>query len=300
MKKQKTKDIQSSAVARLFCSTILRELAQKGQSSLFARLINESNLLKLSSKIEIERVYDLFEYAFSLLKRREYRHEYTYKAALTKKILLGTHSLQTASMISEFRVGACRADIVILNRTSAVYEIKSERDSLYRLQKQIVAYMDVFAMVNVIVGENHVKAVLDSVPQEVGVLKLSNRYQISTIKEGKDISSQTNPESVFNSINLHEAELVLSDLGISVPQVPNTRRYRELRKYFVALDPASVQASMVRTLKKTRSLVPLGSFADELPSSLYAAVLSLRLGKQDQTRLVKSMQTPISEVITWA
>ena len=294
----KTKEIQASAVARLFCPTILRELARKGQSPLFARLLYESNLLKLSS--DIEKVYDLFEYAFAFLKRKEYRHEYTYKAALTEKILLGTHSLRTASMMSEFRVGDCKADVVILNGTSTVYEIKSERDSLYRLEKQIAAYMKVFATVNVIVGKNHAEAVRNSVPRDVGVLELSDRYQISTIREGRDRPSRTNREAVFDSINLREAELVLIDLGISVPDVPNTRRYWELRRCFAKLEPARVHASMVKTLKKTRNLVSLGVLIDELPASLRSAVLSLRLRKQDHARLAESMLTSISNAVTWS
>ena len=297
MENKKTKEIEASAVARLFCSTVLRELARKGRSPLFARLLNESRLLELSS--DIEKVFDLFECAFAFLKDKKYRHEYIYKAALTKKILLGTHSLQTASMISEFRVGDCKADIVILNGTGIVYEIKSERDSLSRLEKQIAAYRNVFATVNVIVGENHVKAVLDSVPEDVGVLKLSGRYQISSIREGHDIPSRTNPKAIFDSISLREAELVLIDLGISVPDVPNTRRYQELRERFAELDPASVHTSMVRTLKKTRDLAPLDELINELPSSLRSAVLSSRLRKQDHTRLVESMKTPISKAAVW-
>ena len=295
---RKTKEIEVSAVARLFCSTVLKELARKGQSPLFARLLNESHLLGLSC--DIEKVFDLFECAFEFLKHKEYRHEYIYKAALTEKVLFGIHSLQTASMISEFRVGDCKADIVILNGTGIVYEIKSERDSLSRLEKQIAAYRNVFARVNVIVGENHVEAVLDSVPEDIGVLKLSGRYQISSIREGSDISSRTNPKAIFDSISLREAELVLIDLGISVPDVPNTRRYQELRKRFAKLDPAAVHTSMVRTLKKTRSLAPLHALVDELPHSLRSAVLSSRLRKQDHTRLVESMKTPISKAAAWA
>ncbi len=112
--------------------------------------------------------------------------------------------------------------------------------------------------------------------------------------------SRTIPKAVFDSINLREAELVLRGLGISVPDVPNTRRYRKLRECFSELDPASVQKSMIRTLKKTRNLALLGKIIDELPSSLHSAVLSLRLRKHDQSRLVMSMQTPIGEAIKWA
>ena len=82
--------------------------------------------------------------------------------------------------------------------------------------------------------------------------------------------------------------------------MPNTRRYQELRKCFAGLDPASVHTSMVQTLKKTRNLAPLGALINELPSSLHSAVLSSRLRKQDHTRLVEAMETPISKAAAWA
>lgn len=45
---------------------------------------------------------------------------------IANKILLGKHSLNTSHMLSEFRVGYNKADVVIINGTSSVYEIKSE------------------------------------------------------------------------------------------------------------------------------------------------------------------------------
>src|SRR6266568_1535168 len=113
---------QLAAISRLFSSSVVHEMARKGRSPLFARLVSQSQLLGSISLSE--RVYTLFDAAFSLLKREGYRHEYIYKAALTHKILLGKHSLQTASMINEFRVGDCKADVAILNGTATVYEVK--------------------------------------------------------------------------------------------------------------------------------------------------------------------------------
>jgi hypothetical protein len=108
-----------------------------------------------------KRVYAILDAAFSLLRREGYRHEYIYKADLTHKILLGKHSLHTASMINEFRVGDCKVDVAILNGTATVYEVKSERDSLARLERQIAAYATVFAKVYVIASESHIRAVLN-------------------------------------------------------------------------------------------------------------------------------------------
>src|SRR3546814_17075413 len=102
---------------------------------------------------------------------------------------MGTHSLRTASMLNEFRAGSCKADLVILNGTATVYEIKSERDSLARLANQIENYKRVFAKVNVIASEGHVEGVLTTVTDDVGVRCLSKRYRITTIREAVDCQS---------------------------------------------------------------------------------------------------------------
>lgn len=294
----KPNEICSSAIARLFSPNVLGEIARKGRSSLFARLLHESNLIQQVP--QTVKLYNLFEKAFEFLKCKEHRHEYSYKAALANQLFLGEHSLDTASMITELRVGRCRADVVILNATSMVYEIKSERDSLDRLSKQINTFQQVFAHVNVIVGENHILTVLDSVGQDIGVMILTDEHQIKPIQKGRAQASKIHPVSIFDTIRLRESELILNDMGISVPDVPNTLRYQALRSCFTNLDPVRVHDHMVRTLKQTRCLKSRESLLKQLPSCLHSAVLSLRLRQQDYTRLVESLKTSISTAITWS
>lgn len=115
---------QLSGLSRLFSSTVFRELAAKGKSAAFPRLVYEAEIASLC--VLKGRVRDAFEAAFRVLKQDGLRDEYIYKAALTHRVLMGKHSLRTACMLSEFRVGECKADIAILNGTTTVYEIKSE------------------------------------------------------------------------------------------------------------------------------------------------------------------------------
>jgi len=246
-----------------------------------------------------DKLLSLFDYAFDLLKYKSHRHEYVYKTVLTQKVLLGVHSLHTASMITEFRVGPCKADVVILNGTGTVYEIKSERDSLSRLEEQLAAYSKVFAKVNVIVGENHLKAVLKSVPDYVGIMVLTNRYQVSTIREGLEDSGRTSSRAIFEALTQREAALILKSEGIEIPKVPNIRRYQVLYDLFADLDPSVAHRGMVKTLKKTRNLQPLESLLNEIPESLYTVAISSKLQKKEQHCLVEALQTPINEVVFW-
>ena len=289
---------QVAATSRLFASSVVHELARKGRSPLFARLARQSRLGEELS--EGDRVRELFDSAFRFLRREGYRHEYVYKSALTEKILLGRHSLQTASMLSEFRVGDCKADVAILNGTATVYEIKSERDSLVRLERQIRAYSQVFASVYVVSAECHLKSVTSCVPETVGILRLNNRYQISTEREAVDQPDRTSPAAIFDSIRTAEAGMILKARGMEIPDVPNTALYQVLRELFVRLEPREAHLGMVAALKKTRNRLPLAQLVEQLPVCLQTAALSIPLRKADHCRLVDAVNTRFADALEWA
>jgi len=272
-------------------------MARSGKSPLFARLASQSCL---RNSLPYGLVCNFFESAFKLLRREGYRDEYIYKAALTHKVLLGTHSLQTASMLNEFRVGECKADLVILNGTSTAYEVKSERDSLARLVRQVRAYSDVFAQVYVITAEEHVDAVNGLVPIDVGIKRLNNRHQISTLRDAADRPERTSPAAIFDAIRAEEARLILLAQGVSIPSgVPNTRLHSVLGELFVKLDARKAHDTMVQVLKKTRNLMPLSDLVAQLPRSLQPAALSVPLRKLDHARLVAAVNTPLDHAMAW-
>lgn len=289
---------QISAISRLFSSGVIKELARYGKSPLFSRLAKEA--LGQPRGLAPRRVYNFFDAAFEVLKRADCRHEYIYKAALTHKVLLGTHSLQTASMLNEFRVGDCKADVAILNGTATVYEIKSERDSLSRLEKQVETYKRFFAKVYVIAGENHLDGIQSLVSREVGILKLSKRHQISTVRAAKDMPDRTSATVIFESIRINEAKQILSLLDISVPDVPNTELHAVLKERFITLSPRVAHGAMVQVLKSTRNLLPLSDLVNSLPNSLHSAALSVPLRRLDHQRLIDAVNTPFKTAMDWS
>lgn len=66
--------------------------------------------------------------------------------------------------MSEFWVDMSKADSVVLNGTSTVYEIKTEFDNLSRLPQQLTDYSKVFDHINVVTHERGVAAVLAAAP----------------------------------------------------------------------------------------------------------------------------------------
>lgn len=288
---------EPALLSRLFSSAVFAELSRVGSSPIFSRILGEVHRGAVNGSALVR---DVFDTAFSALRRAGYRDEYVYRAAITEKVLLGVHSLRTASMLTEFRVADRKADLVILNGTATVYEIKSERDTLARLSSQLEAYGRVFPRLVVIAAEQHVRNIAAETDEKVGVLSLSDRYQISTIREPIIDYGRICPVTVGQSLRASECCAILRDLGRRVPDVPNTRLRAALDEQFGGLEPLEVHLSMVRTLKRTRNLLPLSSLLQRLPSSLHPAALTSRLRRGDHDRLVRAVHTPLERALEWA
>ena len=293
----KLTDQQLSAASRLFSPTVFRELARNGFSPMFARLANE--LLTLETVDLNSPIKKIFDSIFARLMSKDYRHEYIYKSVITHKVLLGKHSLNTAVLLNEFRVGNCKADCVVINGTSNVYEIKSERDSLCRLEKQISAYQSVFANVNVITGRNHLNSVLKSMPDSVGVLLLNDQHKISTKRESKEFYRNIKAECIFDSIRLSESKAILKNLGFEIPNVPNTKAYSTYKPLFKKLNNEIAHEQMVKILKKTRNQSKLCDFLESLPNSMVPIALHARLSRSDQNQLLNALDTTLQDAIGW-
>jgi len=286
------------ALSRLFSSSVFKELATKGRSPLFTRLLKEAgNLIDLRPQ---NSVSEAFTTAFAVLRKSGIRNEYVYRSALTQNILLGRHSLNTASMLTEFRAGSCKADVAILNGTSTVYEIKSERDSLSRLANQIENYRKVFAKIYVIAGEAHVEDVVNSTATDVGVMCLARWDRIHTIREAANRPDLVSPVEIFESLRLNEARQILQDLDVPVPIVPNTMQHAAMRECFAKQKPETVHHLMVKTLKRTRNLSDLGDLVQQLPAALKPAALSIKIKHADHFRLINALDTPLADAMTWA
>lgn len=284
--------------ARFFSSGVLRELAHTGHSAVAGRLLQQHHLFELfSPDMAVREFYDAI---FNRLVH-EYRHEYVYKNAIAEKILLGKHNLNTAFMLTELRVDDCKADAVVLNGTSHVYEIKSEMDSFERLDRQLAAYRKMFDFITVITTERLYNSVMERVPVEVGIMVLAEGgYQFRTKKcrrEAVSNKGNVDPTVIFNSLQRREyLKIIKEAFGVSLAHLPNTQIYGEAKKHFEKLTPEAAHDAMVEALKHRRDARRVADFVADVPSSLKAASLSIRLTREDRMRFVNTLHKDIASV----
>lgn len=289
--------IDCSVAAGLFSSRVIREFAKIGRSKTFADLVHES---RIDSVIELDTpIKSVFEAVFELISKK-HRTEHVYKTVVAQRILLGRHSLNTAVMMSEFRVATNIADLVILNGTATAYEIKTDLDKLDRLSSQVESYLKVFARVCVLCADSHRNAVLELIPSEVGLLCLTRRRSISSLREPVDDPSRIDPNRVLEVLRIHEALMVLQSLNRVAPEVPNTRMYATLQEIFNDLKPSQVHAAMVQVLRTTRQQRDMSGFLKLLPISLHALTLSISMTQLERERLVTALEFPLVESLVWS
>ena len=89
-----------------------------------------------------------------------------------RRILRRQHAQEDTIVIDELGLnhGKCRADIAVINGRFVGYEIKSDSDSLHRLEGQVESYSDVFDKASIVVGDRYINSIQSHIPKWWGVI----------------------------------------------------------------------------------------------------------------------------------
>src|SRR5271157_1351719 len=145
-----------------------------------------------------------------------------------RKVLGRYHSAPDVLVIDELGLkhGKCRADIALVNGWLIGYEIKSDEDSLDRLDEQVQIYSAVFDRATIIVGEKHAEAVRSLVPIWWGIVvghhRLGREISFQTIRTAR-LNKRVHPYAVAQLLWSIEAASILEGLG-DAPSVLRQRR----------------------------------------------------------------------------
>lgn len=240
------------------------------------------------------RSTQLIEFIDQLFKflSKNYRCEYIYKNAIASKILLGRHSLNTSVMFNEMIVGQSKADLVLLNGTSTVYEIKTELDSLDRLKSQIDSYLDIFDYTYVVTYKNNIDRINKIIPQQVGIIILSDKYTLRTVKQATSNKENTNSSKIFDILRKSEYQSIIKNVYGKIPNVPNTLIYQECKKLFAELKPIDAHDHMVNSLKKRKINNYQKELVEQLPDSLKLLALYENYNKNECNKIREALFSP--------
>lgn len=109
--------------------------------------------------------------------------------------------------------GQVRVDLSVVNGLLHGYEIKSDRDSLRRLNGQIELYGKVFDRATLVVGERHLAEALDSVPEWWGVLlarRSAKGLQLKAMRAARS-NPKKDPRALVELLWLDDALAMLEE-----------------------------------------------------------------------------------------
>ncbi len=283
-----------NAAGRTFSPLVMDAVIEKGHSRYLKELCYNTgiiNQLDLSTKLA-----DFFTEIYKVLFR-SFRNEYVYKNEIARKILLGRHSLNTANMLTEFRTGKCKADAVIINKTSTAYEIKTELDSFNRLSKQIHSYLKAFDKVYVITSQSKIRYLNNFLPDNIGILSLTDRNTISTVKKAKSNLQNIDLALLFDSLRKSEYTRIICEYYGAIPDVPNTLIFSKCKELFVKIPVEDAHKLVVKVLKKRNKTNELGSTIDKIPKELIGYLLTIANDTKKIRLLSNRLHNCIGDII---
>lgn len=189
--------------------------------------------------------------------KNNYRNEYFYKNTLLNKLLLGVHSINTTTALTEVPIAKSKADFVLINGKAIVYEIKTELDNLERLSSQIDDYYKAFDHVAVVTFEKNLlqlQKVLDSIDKPVGIYVLRKNGKLGTIHKPQRYIEDLNKEIIFKLLRKNEYENIITHYYGYLPEVSQFKYYTACKQLFLEIPLEESYLYVLKNLKKRMQL----------------------------------------------
>lgn len=266
----------------------------KSALSTISTFFSSHRILKVNSSTFAEidwmpnnKVSEIFNFYYKILFEK-YRCEYVYKNEIVKQILLRNHSTK-AKLYTEVEIYDSKADVVIMNGTSTVYEIKTELDTFDRLIKQLNSYELVFDKIFVVTHSSKLNALIKIIPKYVGILVLNSDGVLDKIREPRSNKKKVKQEFIFNLLHKREYLEIINNHYGYVPNVPPVHIFQECKKLFVKIPPETAHDYMVKALRERRTPLYRENLLTNLPDSLKLIGTNSRLTKRDCEKIQKKL-----------
>ncbi|MFQ1017966.1 sce7726 family protein [Gilliamella sp. Occ3-1] len=269
--------LRSKDAMKLFTSHAISSLA-KNDFSILHKTIHEY-LIPQKLPLKISELFDLTLSKTSI----DYKGEYFYKNVIAQKLFLNRHG-EKATMLAEFRVGANKADCVILNGISTCYEIKTEFDTLNRLPEQLSSYTKIFDKVSVISANKHLDKICALLPENIGLFELTERGAIKEVIRANMLNTPIEPKIMMQSLRMQEYKYIVEDFFGTLPKMKNTEIFDYCLDKFYKIPHDKLKILFRKTLKKYRAND--FHFIKQLPDSLISSAICYNITKNEQNILL--------------
>lgn len=270
-------------LSRVFSSSFLLKLSRNEHIDELNDLVeNHKRLNRLVKENDYRRFYNELYRKLS----KEYKFEYVYKNEVYYHLHKKYNISNDDGILTEVKSGTNIADLVYLNGTSKVYEIKTEIDSNKRLLGQIKSYSKLFKEVTVVTYQNNVEKVLSLIPEYVGVMVLVRNGEFKIVREALEYTNELDKESMFKTLRRKEYESVVMSKFGELPDVNDSKIYEACLDKFQELSVDNAHDAMISQLK-LRSNKRLLQKNRKWPKSVYFLIENSNLKEYQRENLLK-------------
>ncbi len=269
----------------------LRIISQVFSPPVFNKIVRENNFLPFKKKVAkyVNKDYEysnlqLIKFLYKSLQKN-YRCEYIFKNNLILDILKN-FCLKETLTINELKVGSSKADLVLLNGIVRIYEVKTELDSLGKLNKQLCDYQKFADKVYVVTDERYTKKIVDEYADtNIGVISLDKKNKLNVLKEANYNSLLFDFGTIFKILRKQEyLDLVASNFG-SIPTVPNTKVFKACFNLLSQIDLNDFQKQVMNKIKERKLNQPGFLKSNKTPKELKHICNSLNFNHQEYQNL---------------
>lgn len=269
-----------SNLNRIFTRNMLRHFINGKVDNVYSSVVR-----RYISDADQKNNRELISEIYCKLKN-SYRNEYFYKNTLLNKLLLGVHSVNTTTALTEMSIAKSKADFVLINGKAVVYEIKTELDNLERLSSQIDDYYKAFDHVAVVTYEKNLsqlQKVLESIDKPVGIYILRRNGKLGTIQKPQRYTGDLDREVIFKLLRKSEYEEIIVRRYGHLPEVTQFRYYSACKRMFLQI-PVEESYLLVLKILKMRMQIEKEEFV-KIPYELKFLAYFMELTYDDYQKL---------------
>lgn len=263
---------------RVFTRNTFKQLIDEGENLAYTAAVRRyvSNGDNITNGECISEIYQVL--------KKEYQNEYYYKNTLLNKLLLGIHSPQTTTALTEVPVENSKADFILINGKAVVYEIKTALDNFDRLDGQLSDYYKAFSRVVVVTSESNCLDITRRLQETpVGICILTDRGTLSMRKDPEEYVSKLSKSTMFKILRKGEYESIILDSFGELPKVSQFEYYRACKTLFESLEVDIAYKKFIQILKK-RAKIEIDQYS-YVPYELKFLIYFSNLKKKDYLKL---------------
>lgn len=199
----------------------LRSLSFLYSTATVRNIIKTNSLLSIKERIDKHK--DIFQNSdsgvtFSNLLSQlyvqmtdNYCNEYLYKNVILNKCFIDKYGLEDTVLIDEFKIGKSVADIILLNGEIKIFEIKTDLDSLKRLDNQLADYQTIANKVSIVTTHKYINELsqrYSSSPYGIIEFTKGELQEHKTAESNTDFQA-TNP---YSKLFVRKSTLILLEI----------------------------------------------------------------------------------------